>query len=126
MVECIFAEVGPTVAADVLARVNFDGTFRFAAHGIAVAHTDAAGEVAAAEWLGSQERADLSLAQAARLVLAAWRALTADGQPFVAPDPAAALAAPWTVEGRTLEVALLARGGADRVRYRALAAADLA
>jgi proteasome alpha subunit len=128
MVECIFAEVGATAAADVLARINFDGTFRFAPNGIAVAHTDAAGEAAATEWLRSQSRDDVTLTQASRLLLAAWRALTAEGQPFVAPDPAVAVAAgaPWAVEGRTLEAALLERTGADRVRYRALAAADLA
>ncbi len=125
MVECIFAEVGPAVADDVLARVNFDGTFQFSAQGIAVAHTDAAAEVAATEWLRTQGRTELTLPQAARLALAAWRALTAEGRPFAAPEPVAALAAALAVEGRTVEAALLERAGADRVRYRALTAAEL-
>ena len=124
IVESIFAEVGATPAEDVLARVNFDGTYRFDAKGISIAHTDSADEALATEWLLSQVKEDSSPAQLFRLALAAWRALTA-GKPFAAPDPSPASTTSLTMEGRTLEVALLERKNSSRVRYRPLSVAEL-
>jgi proteasome alpha subunit len=124
MVECVFAELGATPSADVLARVNFDGTYRFESHGVSVVHTDPANEAAATEWLRGQIKDNSTLAEVSRLAWAAWRALTA-GRPFAAPD-AAALAAPLAADGRTVEAALLERRGASRIRYRPLLPSDLA
>src|SRR3982751_2465385 len=54
MVECVFAEVGADQGSDVLARINFDGTYRFENRGLSVVHTDPAQEAAAVEWLSGQ------------------------------------------------------------------------
>ena len=124
IVESIFAEVGATMADDVLARVNFDGTYRFETHGVAVAHTTTADETAVAAWLRDQLKAELSLKQTARVALAAWRALTT-GKPFAAPEPASIGTTPFAVEGREVEAALLERKSGGRVRYRPLTAAEL-
>jgi proteasome alpha subunit len=124
IVESVFAEVGATPAADVLARINFDGTYRFENHGISVVHTDVAEESAATGWLRDHLKNELTLGQVSRLAMSAWRALTA-GKPFAAPDPEAALTAPVKVEGRIVEAALLERGEVRRVRYRPLTAAEL-
>jgi proteasome alpha subunit len=125
MVECIFAEVGSVPAADVLARINFDGTYRFESHGISVGHTDAADELAATGWLRAQVKETSTLSQVSRLALAAWRALTA-GKPFAAPELNSVATVPFSVEGRTIEAALLERGGTSRVCYRPFSAAELA
>jgi proteasome alpha subunit len=125
MVETIFAEVGPTPAGDVLARVNFDGTHRFGTDGVAVAHTVAADEAAAAQWLRGHLTAQATLPEVGRLARAAWRQLTA-GKPFAAPEPAPAADDPLLGDGRVVEAALLERGGASRARYRALGPDELA
>lgn len=125
IVESVFAEIGASPAEDVLARVNFDGTYRFESEGVAVAHTDAADETAATEWLRGQMKQARTRAEVSRLGLAAWRALTA-GKPFAAPDAGAALAAPLAVDGRTVEVALLERNSGSRIRYLSLSPAALA
>ena len=123
MVECVFAEVGAVPASDVLARVGFDGTYRFE-DGVVVVHVGAAEEAAAAAWLRAQLVSGLKLGQVARLALAAWWSLTA-GPVFAAPDRDAALGASLAVEGKTVEVALLERDGAARVCYRALRSDEL-
>ncbi|MEO7414479.1 MAG: 20S proteasome subunit A/B [Opitutaceae bacterium] len=125
IVESIFAEVGPTERDDVLARVNFDGTYRFETHGVAVAHTTAADEAAATEWLREQLKSQPPLKQVGRIALAAWRALTT-GKPFAAPEPASIVATPFAVENRIIETALLERRSSGRVRYRPLASSELA
>lgn len=124
IVESVCAEVGLMPGADVLVRVNFDGTYRFESHGISVVHTDAVDELAATSWLQKHVKVESTLAQVSRLALSSWRALTA-GKPFTAPDPATALATPVSIEGRTIEAALLERKDANRNRYRPLLAAEL-
>jgi len=124
IVECVFAEIGVTPAEDVLARVNFDGTYRFENGGVSVVHTEAVDEAAATEWLRGQLNETRTLSEVSRLALAVWRALTA-GKPFAAPELGAALAAPLTAEGRTIEVALLERKGSSRVRYLPLSPGEL-
>jgi proteasome alpha subunit len=125
MVECVFAEVGATPAADVLARVNFDGSYRFETRGVAVVHTEAADEAAAAEWLRGQLRDETTLAQTARLALAAWKALTS-GKSFAPPAEAGSGSDRLAVDDKVIEAALLERRDGARVRYRALTAAELA
>jgi proteasome alpha subunit len=124
MVECVFAEVGATPADDVLARVNFDGSYRFQAHGVAVGHINPADEAAAVDWLRAQLQGPLSTPQLVRVALAAWRALTAD-KAFAAPDAAAVAASPLAVEDRVVEAAWLERRGDRRIRYRPLTPAEL-
>lgn len=124
LVECIFAEVGASVSGDVLARVNFDGTYRFETHGVAVGHTESTDEKAATEWLRGQLKETMSSGDVAKVALAAWRALTA-GKPFAAPDLAGAASSRLEVEGRVVEAALLERSGSTRVKYRPLTAAEL-
>jgi proteasome alpha subunit len=124
MVESVFAEVSAKPEGDVLARVNFDGSYRFETRGVAVVHTDAANETAATDWLREQLKEGLTLPQVAHLALAAWKALTA-GKAFVAPSFGEALAAPLAVDEKVIEAALLERRGGNRVKYRALTAAEL-
>ena len=125
IVECVFAELAPTPAQDVLARVSFDGTYRFEGTGVVVVHTHPPDEAAATTWLREQLRNDLSLGAVQRLAIAAWRALTA-GQPFVPPalDDTQDLALSME-DGRGLETALLDRRTTARVRYRAVQPAEL-
>ncbi len=134
MVECVFAEAGATAADDVLARVSFDGTYRFESHGLVVVHTNPADEAAATDWLRGQLNDGLSLGAVSRLALAAWRALTAD-KAFAPPASGAvaaeagasngAAAFPLAAEGRVIETALLDRRATARARYRPLSPAEL-
>lgn len=123
IVECVFAEVGASPAQDVLARVNFDGSYRFEDSGVVVVHTRVDDEAAAAAWLRERLQATTSLAEVRRLALAAWAALGTD-KPFVAPaaDP---VAQPPDTGGRVVECALLDRRTPARVRYRDLQPAEL-
>ena len=124
MVECVFAEVGADRSADVLARINFDGTYRFESHGISVVHTDPVQERAAAEWLRAEVNDDSTFPQISRLALAAWRGLTS-GREFAVPVRDTIFSASLALEGKTIEAALLERKDTTRVRYRPLNAAEL-
>lgn len=118
--ECVFAELGASPQEDVLARVSFDGTYRFESGGLVVVHTNPAAESTATAWLREELRDEMPLGRVARLALAASRALTSD-TPFVAPILSADFAsAALAVENRIVECALLDRQTAARVRYRAL------
>lgn len=119
LVECVFAELGATPAQDVLARVSFDGTYRFDDQGVVVVHTVAADEAAATAWLRAQLSPELALGAVRRLALAAWTALMS-GKPFEPPDPTASPALPPETGGRVVECALLDRRTHARVRYREL------
>jgi proteasome alpha subunit len=125
IVECVFAELGVEPRRDVLARVGFDGTYRFEDKGVVVVHTDHANEAAATTWLREQLNDGMGLGAVRQRALAAWRALTAS-QPFVPPAPEAERpVAPAGIEGRLIECALLDRRSPARVRYRTLASAEL-
>ena len=123
IVEALFAEVGVTPAQDVLARVSFDGTYRFETGGVAVAHIRPPDESAALAWLKAQLHPEQSLAHVVRLALAAGHVL-ALGKPFT-PPPAIVDGTPLTVADRIVELALLERSSDQRARYRALDAATL-
>lgn len=124
MVECVFAEVGSDRSTDVLARINFDGTYRFEDHGISVVHTDPVQEAAATGWLRGQLKDDSTLLQVSRLALAAWRGLSGTKE-FLAPSPDVVKTDPLIVEGKTIEVALLERKDTNRVRYHAVTTTEL-
>jgi hypothetical protein len=47
----LFAEIGAAPGQDLLARLHFDGTFRFATSGAMVAASSAETEAAAQEWI---------------------------------------------------------------------------
>jgi proteasome alpha subunit len=117
MVESIFAEVGDTIAQDVLVRVHYDGHHYYETSGVLVAHSDQKREDEAAAWLRTNIKAKDSLAQAASLCLTAWQAL-ADEKPF------ADLKAPeeplLKIEGKSVEAALLDRKLNGSVHYRSL------
>jgi proteasome alpha subunit len=116
IVECVFAELEAKGGRDVLARVSFDGTYRFEDKGVVVVHTDATNEAAAATWLREQLHDGLGVGAVRQLALTAWKALTTD-KPFV---PPAAGEGPSLAEldGRVIECALLDRRSQARVRYR--------
>ncbi len=120
IVECVFAEVASVPTQDVLARVAFDGTYRFEDKGVVVVHTVPADETAAAAWLREKITPDLPLGAVRRRALAAWQALMA-GKPFEAPADSAAV----ELSGRIVECALLDRRTPGRVKYRALEPAEL-
>jgi len=123
IVESILAEVGATPAEDNLARVSYDGSFRLETRGVLVAHTVSEDETAATDWLRRELRPELSLAQAARLALAAWAALTS-GKPF-APPAAITAEGPITVADRVVELALLQRRSLRRAAYLSIDPASL-
>lgn len=125
MVECVFAEVGATPTDDVIARVNFDGSYRFQSHGVAVGHTNPADEAAAVEWLRGRLNGSLTTKQLVQLALAAWRALTT-GAAFVAPDEGAVASQSLAIDDRVVEAAWLERRGDLRIRFRPLAPSELA
>jgi proteasome alpha subunit len=124
IVESIFAEVADEPQTDVLARVNFDGTYRFDSTGLSVVHTVTADEAAAAEWLRGRLTPQSSLAEVTRLALTAWTGLTS-GKSFAPPEPAATAALFVPGEGRVIEAALLERSPARRIRYRPLTPGEL-
>lgn len=126
IVECVFAELEARGGQDILARVSFDGTYRFEDKGVVVVHTDREAETAAAAWLREQLRDEMKLGTVHQLALGAWAALTAD-KPFSAPSQAEqreALALAQR-DGRVVECALLDRRTRSRIRYRALEPAEL-
>jgi proteasome alpha subunit len=124
IVECVFAELGATPANDVLARVGFDGSYRFEDKGVVVVHTNPADEAAAATWLREQLNDDMSIGAVRRLALATWRALTAD-KAFTPPTVESNNTAAPAPDGRVIECALLDRRSRARVRYRGLEAAEV-
>jgi proteasome alpha subunit len=125
IVECVFTELAAKAEQDVLARVNFDGTFRFEDKGVVVVHTDRTNEAAAATWLREQLNDGLTLGAVRQLALAAWRALTTE-KPFAPPTAAVGdSATSAALDGRVIECALLDRRTQARVRYRALEPAEL-
>lgn len=125
IVECVFAEMAPAGGHDVLARVGFDGTYRFVDTGVVVAHTSPADEAAAAAWLREQLNDGMSIAAVRRLALAAWAALTTN-QPFAPPAVPAIDTPPAPVgDGRVIECALLDRRTRARVRYRTLEPSEM-
>ncbi|HEU5079479.1 MAG TPA: hypothetical protein VFT72_09705 [Opitutaceae bacterium] len=116
LVELILAELGLTPAQDILVRMSYDGTHRLLTKGgVAVAHVSAADETAATEWLISQVKPETTPDEIVTLALLAWRELSG-GKPFTAPSSRERPA----LDGHVLEVALLDRRSAGRVRYRAL------
>ena len=124
MIECVLAELGETPETDCLARVGFDGSYRFETSGLTVVHTSPADEAAASEWLRGQIKKDSSLGQVARLALAVWRALTS-AKTFTAPTEAEGANALVPIDNKSSEWALLDRKTTNRIRYRPLSQADL-
>jgi len=124
MVECVFAEVGKTAAADVLARINFDGTYRFENDGVSVVHTDPVAETAAMDWLRTQLKESSTVSEVIRFGTAAWRALTS-ARVFAAPSSEAVANYAVAGEGKVIEAALLERIGPGRARYRPLTRAEV-
>jgi proteasome alpha subunit len=125
IVECVFAELAASRGHDVLARVSFDGSYRFEDKGVVVVHTDRNDETAAAAWLRDQLNDTLGIGAVRELALRAWKALTAN-KPFAPAEiSGGASVAPAAFEGRVIECALLDRGTRARVRYRALEPAEL-
>lgn len=123
IVTCLFAEVSAQLSGDVLARVNFDGSYRFEEGGVALAHTDPVAETAAAAWLREKLGPETSLGGVVRLALAAWRSLGTE-KAFAAPAPGEENRPP-AIEGKVVECALLDRRLTGRVRYRMLDPAGL-
>jgi len=116
IVESIFAELGEAQKEDVLVRVHFDGHHKYVNNNIVAAHTDQKQEDEAMEWLRTQIKPDDSLGRVANLCLTAWRALV-DSKPFA---DLSASEAPFSANGKTVEVALLDRKLTGPVHYRSL------
>jgi len=117
MVECIFAEVGPEAARDVLVRVHYDGNHRYETNGFMLAHSAPKEEEEASAWVRKHLKPNLSLTQTTSLCLAAWQALV-DNTPFDNLTPPTQPIR--SIEGRTIEAALLDRSLPDPVHYRSL------
>ena len=124
IVECVFAELEARGGRDVLARVSFDGSYRFEDKGVVVVHTDPTDEASATTWLREQLHDDLNIAAVRQLALTAWKALTAS-KPFVPPATSNEPPTAAELEGRVIECALLDRRTPTRVRYRGLERPEL-
>jgi proteasome alpha subunit len=122
IVECVFAEVSSAPEHDVLARVSFDGSYRFDDRGVVVVHTRPADEAAATDWLREHVKSGTPLAEVQRLAWIAWQALTKD-EPFGSPQIDDRTVAAQPTQGRVIECALLDRATHSRVKYRPLEAA---
>lgn len=111
----LLAEVGPRPAADLLVKVDFDGTFDLAAGGVRVVAEDRATEAPAEAWLGRQLEGLTEPRAALERLLDCWWDLRA-GQP-----PGTAAGGAWRegLAGRQVEAAWLERG-APGATYRAL------
>ena len=117
IVESIFAELGEAPAQDVLVRVHYDGNHHYETSGVLVATNDRKKDDEAVVWLRKTLKAEDSLTQAASLCLTAWQAL-ADAKPFADVTPPES--PPLSVDGKTVEAALLDRKLPASVRYRTL------
>src|SRR5678815_2038341 len=89
---------------------------RYTTDGLVVAHTDQKMEDEATAWLRKQVKPEDSIAQVTNLCLTAWRALM-DNKGFGDLSPSDA---PFTANGKTVEVALLDRKLGGPVQYRPL------
>lgn len=117
LVELIVAEVASDPANDVLARVSYDGTVRYQAGGVVVAHTSTTDEASALEWLIAELSPALSLREVIERMLAVWRLLVSGG-PFTRPSIPTSQS--LDVPGKTVEVAILSRQSRNRATYKAL------
>ena len=116
--EFLFAELAPQRDQDVLARLNFDGTFSMRLSGIAVAAPSAEAESQALAWLTQYLSPGSDVRTAGRLLLECWDRLVRESTfvegPGLSGSPEAVLG------GKRLELALLRRGTGLRARYSAL------
>lgn len=116
--EFIFAELAPDRNQDVLARLNFDGTFSIRSQGIAVAAASAEAEAQAFAWLGQHLAPNADIATACRLLLECWdrlmREISFTESPGLKASPQSLLG------GKHMEAALLRRGPGPRARYAAI------
>ncbi len=122
LVKILLAELGDEPAADVLVRVEFDGTFELQTGGVLVVAAESEPAQQAKQWLEARLSPDTSVRDAARLVLTAWRSLTGgEGLPEEVAEPGVLREA---VGRRTIEAAILQRSGTGNARYRALTLKD--
>jgi hypothetical protein len=127
LVELLFAEIGAEPGQDLLARLHFDGTFRFATTGAMVAASSAETEAAAQEWIDRTLNGRWSRAAVAEVLLQAWWVLQ-EKKSFAADGPAEAERREgWraAVRGRVVEVGWLERTPARRSRFTPLTLAEL-
>jgi proteasome alpha subunit len=117
IVESIFAELADAPAQDILVRVHYDGNHHYESSGVLVASNDRKKDDEAAAWLRTTLKPDESIDRVVSVCLTAWQALM-DSKPFV--DVAVPGKPVRTIEGRTVEVALLDRKLSGSVRYRSL------
>lgn len=117
IVEALFAEVGSAPESDVLVRLHYDGNHQYASQGVLVAHTHPKRAEEATAWLVSALQPSQTLPETASLCLAAWHALLADTAfaDLTPPDKPV-----FSVEGKTVEAALLDRHLPGPVHYRSL------
>jgi proteasome alpha subunit len=127
LVELLFAEVGAEPGQDLLARLHFDGTFRFATAGALVAASSPEAESAAQEWLNRALAGRSQRHEAAELLLQAWWGIT-EKKSFTAGAPEESERREgWraAVQGRVVELGWLDRSAARRARFEPLTLADL-
>src|SRR5690606_10104925 len=122
LVKILLAELGDEPAADVLVRVEFDGTFELQTAGVLVVAAESEPAQQAEQWLEARLSPDTSMRDAARLVLTAWRSLRGgEGLPEAVAQPGVLREA---VGRPTIEAAILPRSGTGNPRYRALTLKD--
>jgi proteasome alpha subunit len=121
--EFLFAELGASAAQDFLVRLRYDGTFQVQHGGLLVLATRTEAETAAHRWLTERLGGVTAPEPAADLLLQAWWMLT-EKRGFEGDGPAEPeRQAGWraATRDRSIELGFLARTGAGRARYRAMA-----
>jgi len=127
LVELLLAEVGGEPKQDLVARLHFDGAFQLHSRGVVVAANQPEAEAAAQSWLNDVSSGKGDRSEAAEFLLQAWWCLT-EKKPFTADLPSGAERRDgWrkAVNGRTVEIAWLARTSDRRARYEEFSLAQL-
>ena len=121
LIELLLVELGAKPEQDLLARLQFDGTFHFET-GIAVAASQPELESAARQWLTGALAGKTKRAEALEVLLQAWWCVT-EAKSFTEAIPSEAdRREGWRkkVEGRVVEIGWLARTASRAARFESV------
>ena len=127
LVEAVIAELGATPDSDLLARVHFDGSFKFQSGGVLIASPPTLAEAAVHDWLQKELRDLTDRRRVADFILqAAWCITT--GKTFDSSMPEEAERhdgwRDW-IDGKVVEVGWLDRHTCRKAQYQPLTLKDL-
>lgn len=127
LVETIIAELGPSPECDLLARLHFDGSFKFQSGGVLIASPPTLAEAAVHDWMQKELREFSDRKRVADFILqAVWCVTT--GKSFDASMPGESERhdgwRDW-VDGKVVEIGWLDRQAKGKARYQPLTLKDL-